>query len=118
MTAETAHRTIGVIATCVGLAAAASPRHLLRVYGIPSNEITDAGTLGWRLFAARNLVIGVGVFAGNPDARRVALGVQALDQVAFFAALRSDRIPSPTAVAAMVTSGAIVALGMRARRAG
>ncbi|UJA20748.1 hypothetical protein HJD18_11370 [Thermoleophilia bacterium SCSIO 60948] len=115
MNQRTIDRAIGGIATGVGIAAAISPRHLLRAYGVDAAEVTGSATLGWRLFAARNLVIGPRVFQGDADARRTAIAVQALDQAAFLAALRNRDVPAPTAIAAMATSGAIIALGLLGR---
>ena len=106
-----------MLALTVGLAAAASPRGLLRIYGVNPDEVTGAGALGWRLFAARNIVVAGAALHGSRTARDVILAVQAPDQLVFLHAYRTRSVPRSTSLAAIATSGAIVAAGLVARHA-
>jgi hypothetical protein len=105
-----------VIALAVGVGAAVSPRLLLRAYGVPASEVTGAAVLGWRLFAMRNLAVGVAAWRGDESARAMFLPVQVLDQMAFASAYSSRDLPRPAVLAAMATSGAIVAMDVLRRR--
>jgi len=113
---EALHRIAATLALAVGVGAALSPRTLLRIYGVDPDEMTEAGAFGWRLFAARNLVIGGAAFAGSESARNAMLAVQAPDQLVFLHAYRARALPRASAIAAMATSGAVIALGLAARR--
>jgi hypothetical protein len=79
--------------------------------------MTGAGAFGWRLFAMRNLVTGVSALRGQESARDAFLPIQVMDKMVFAHAYRTRAVPRPTAVLAMVTSGAIIALDL-VRRAG
>lgn len=109
-------RTMAAIALGVGGAAALSPRLLLRLFGIPSREVTGAAAFGWRLFAARNVYIGARALRGDPTARDAFLPVQALDQLVFWHAYRTRSVPRPASLLAAATSAVIVALDLRRRR--
>jgi hypothetical protein len=96
------------IALAVGGLALASPRTLLRLYGVDRRELTGAGAFGWRLFAVRNLVTGVSALRANEGARRLILPVQAVDQLVFAHAWKTRAVPRGAAAMAMLTSGAII----------
>jgi len=62
-------RVEAFIALVVGVAATASPRRLLRVFGIARPEVTGAAALGWRLFGVRTAAIGAAGDHGLPAPR-------------------------------------------------
>lgn len=117
MNAETLHRIAAAVALAVGGGAALAPGHLMRLYGA-SEPLTGPGRLGWRLFAARNLVVGTAAWRGDASARAAIVAVQAVDQVAFAHAGLTGATPRRTWAAASVTSAALIALGAAARRLG
>lgn len=100
----------------VGLAAAVSPRLLQRTFGVPADEITGAGQLGWRLFAARNLYLTARAVQGDDAAVNAFGHLQALDQVVFWHAFATRSVPRVTSVLAATTSAAIVGLDLHRRR--
>ena len=110
-------RTEAIIALLVAAAATASPRLMLRVFGIAPREVTGAAALGWRLFGVRTAAIGAAALRGDERAQAVFLPVQIADQAVFAHALRTRAVPRRAAVMAMATSGVIVALDLAARRA-
>ena len=118
MKAEALHRTTAGIALAVGIGAALAPARLLQVYGVDPDEMGGPGALGWRLFAVRNLAVGLAAMGGNRTARDMILPVQAADQLVFAHAYRSAAVPRAAALGAMATSGVIVALELAARRQG
>jgi hypothetical protein len=110
-------RAQALIALVAGGAAAASPRALLRVFGIAPREVTGAAALGWRLFGVRTAAIGAAAALGDERARAAFLPVQVADPAVFAHALRARAVPRRAAVMAMATSGVIVVLDLAARRA-
>lgn len=112
---ETLRRATAGIALAVGASAAASPRQMLRLFGIAPREVTGAAAFGWRLFGVRTLAIGGSALAGGEAARAAFLPVQIADQVVFAHALRTRSVPPRAAVLAMATSGVIIALDVAAR---
>jgi hypothetical protein len=110
-------RAQALVAVVVGGAATASPRALLRVFGIAPREVTGAAALGWRLFGVRTAAIGAAAARGDERARAVFLPVQVADQAVFAYALRTRAVPRRAAVMAMATSGVVVALDLAARSA-
>jgi hypothetical protein len=110
-------RVNAAIALTVGLAGAASPRTLLGLFGVDRREVTGAAAFGWRLFAARNLVIGFEAYRGNRTALDLFLPVQLLDQIVFAHALRAGAVPRSGAMMAMATSDVIIALDLLRRAA-
>lgn len=115
MTPTAAERLMITIGLGVGVAAAIAPTTLQRAFGIDRDQITGAGNLGWRLFASRNLYIGVRAWRGDRAAVAAFAPIQALDQAVFWHAFATRSVPRPTAVAAVLTSASIVALD-RVRR--
>ena len=113
---ETIYRAQAGIALAVGVGATLAPRHLARLYGMDHREMTGPGDLGWRLFGARNLVVGAVGLRGSQLMRDVTLAVQVPDQLVFAHAYRTRSIPRATSVMAMLTSGAVIATGLLARR--
>ncbi len=67
------------------------PDLLVRAYGMDPGEMNGVSSFGWRLFAARNLVLGGAAIAGAPWARDITLLVQAPDQLVFFTQLKPAR---------------------------
>lgn len=106
-----------VVGTGVGLLAMAAPRQLVRLFGGDPDEVGGFASLGWRLFAARNLVIAPAAFLGSTAARDAVLAIQAPDQLVFAHGLLSGSIPRRSSLLAMAASGAVVALCLAARRA-
>ena len=102
----------------VGVVAAVAPDLLLRAFGAPAGSLTPAGRLGWRLFAARNLYLTASALRGDPAAEAAFGRLQALDQVAFWAAFARGDLPRRTSGLAIAASGAIVALDQVRRRRG
>jgi hypothetical protein len=115
--AESLHRATGALALAVGASATASPRHMLRLFGIAPREVTGAAAFGWRLFGVRTAFVAAGALRGDRSARAVVLPVQLADQVVFAQAYRARSVPRRAAVLAMATSGALIALDVAARRA-
>ena len=113
---ETIYRAQAGIALTVGLGAIVAPRRLARLYGLDHRDMTGPGDLGWRLFGARNLVVGSLGLGGSQLMRDVTLAVQVPDQLVFAHAYRTRSIPRTTSVMAMLTSGAVIATGLAARR--
>ena len=109
---------VSAAAFLVGLGFALAPRRLSRLYGLPPSELTGASDFAWRLFAARNLVVGGAALTGSATARRAILPVQLVDQTVFLHALATGSVPRRTAVMGMATSGVIVAACLTARRNG
>lgn len=101
----------------VGLGFALAPRRLGRLYGLPPHELAGASDFAWRLFAARNLVVGGAALAGSQAARRTILPVQIVDQTIFLHALATRSVPPRTAAMGMATSAAIVVACLAASRA-
>ncbi|WP_183094508.1 hypothetical protein [Nocardioides stalactiti] len=99
----------------VGAAAMVAPALLQRVFGIPAEEITGPGLMGWRLFAARNLYLTARAAQGDSTAIAAFGHLQALDQVVFWHAFSTRSVPRSTAVLAAATSLAIVALDVHRR---
>lgn len=105
-------------AFAVGLGFALAPRRLARFYGIPAEAVTGATDFAFRLFAARNLVVGGAAAAGSDAARRMILPVQIVDQAIFLHAAMAGSVPRRTALMAMATSAAIIAACLVASEAG
>lgn len=114
--AELAWRSASGLALAVGASASVAPRPLLRVFGVPADQVTPAAELGWRLFGIRTAVIAVAALRGAPLARRAILPVQVLDQAVFVHALTSGGVPRRTTLLAMATSGALILGSVVARR--
>jgi hypothetical protein len=106
------------IALVVAAAATFAPRGFLRLFGIDAAQATGAGTFGWRLFAMRNVWVGVNALRGERWAAEAFLPVQLLDQAVFWQAYASRSVPRRAAVQAAAASGVIIALDVRRRGAG
>ncbi len=115
---EALQRGFGAIGWSIGAFAALAPRAFLRVYGMRDRDITGTAEFGWRLFGVRNLVISTAALRGDASARAAFLPVQIADQAVFAHALVTGSVPRRSALLAMGTSGAIIALDVAARRAG
>lgn len=107
------HRAAAAVALGVGAAAALAPGRLTRVYGA-DEALTGVGSLGWRLFASRNLVVGAAAWRGNDAARAAIVPVQLLDQAVFAHAGITGAIPRRTWAAAALTSVGLIALARQA----
>lgn len=114
---ESLEMTAAAVATAVGVAAALSPRLLLRLFGVPPAEVTGAAAFGWRLFAVRNLFVGGAALRGDRAARDLILPVQLVDQLVFQHAYRTRSVPRRASALAMAVSGGLIALTGAARRA-
>jgi hypothetical protein len=112
---EPLHRAAAALALVIGAAAILSPRRLVRAYGVASTEMTAIGTLGWRLFGVRNLLVAGAALLGDRSARKAMLITQIPDQLVFLKAYRSRSLPPIAALSAMLTSAGIVVLGLLAR---
>lgn len=109
---------MAAIGASVAGASALSPRAFLRAFGIDPAEVTGAAAFGWRLFAVRTAFLSGLAWRGNSTARDAFLPVQILDQLVFWHAFKTRSIPRRAALLAASTSGAIIALDLRRRRAG
>lgn len=89
------------------------PRPFLRLFGIDAAEVTGTARFGWRLFAVRNVWVGVRALQGDPSAAATFLPVQLMDQAVFWQAYASRSVPRRAAVMAAATSGVIIALEAR-----
>ena len=103
----------GAAATGVGLAAALAPRQVTAAFGLSPPD--GSAALAWRMFGIRTAAVGLGIVSGSPDARRLLLPVQALDQAAFLAAGLTGAVPRSSAARMCATSGVLVLLGLLAR---
>lgn len=99
-----------------GFGFALAPRRIARLYGLPVDELTGASDFAWRLFAARNLVVGGAALAGSA-VRQLILPVQVVDQAIFLHALATGTVPRRTALSAIATSATIIVACLAARRA-
>ena len=88
------------------------------MFGIAPREVTGAAAFGWRLFAVRTGYLSALAWRGDETARAAFLPVQLLDQVVFWHVFAARSVPRRAALLAAGTSGAIVALDVRRRRAG
>jgi len=113
---EAAARGMAAIGAVVSAGVAISPRTFLRPFGIPAEEITGAGALGWRLFAARTGYLSARALTGDEPARESFLPVQLLDQGIFWHAFATRSVPRRASALAAATSGAIIALDSIRRR--
>lgn len=113
---EEAARCMATIGAVVSTGVAVSPRTFLRPFGIQAEEVTGAGALGWRLFAARTGYLSARALAGDGAARESFLPIQLLDQGIFWHAFATRSVPRRAAAMAAATSGAIVALDSIRRR--
>ncbi len=113
---ETFYRAAGGTAMLIGIGALLAPKMLVRLYGMDAAQMTGVSAFGWRLFGVRNIVIGGAALAGSQPARDVTLAIQAPDQLVFWHAFQTRSIPRPTAVLAMVTSGAVATACARGRQ--
>ena len=113
---ETIWKSVSAGAFLIGLGFALAPRRLARLYGLPVDERTGASDFAWRLFTARNLVVGGAALAGSA-ARQLILLVQVVDQAVFLHALATGTVPRRTALSAIATSAAIIVACLAARRA-
>lgn len=113
---ETLWRAISIVELAVGIGFAAAPARLSRLYGLPADGMTGTAALGWRLFAARNLVVGAASLQGSAAARQALLPVQVLDQAVFLHALITRSVPPRAALLAMATSGGLIATSVAASR--
>ena len=112
---ETLARANAAIALAVAAGSLVSPGTLIRLYGVDPAEMTGIGAFGWRLFAMRNVALGVAALRGSESARNTFLPVQILDQGVFLQAYRSGSVPKAAALGAMATSGAIIVLDLLRR---
>lgn len=99
----------------IGAAAAIAPTLLQRTFGVPRADITGAGQLGWRLFAARNLYLSVRAAQGDATAMAAFGHLQALDQAVFWHAFATRSVPRSTSLLAAATSLAVVGLDAHRR---
>ena len=113
---EPIYRAIAAFALLVGIGALLSPRALLRLYGVRADELAGAGEMGWRLFAARQLLIAAAALSGNQRARDSVLLLQAPDLVIFAHSYRSRSVPRKASVLAIATAATVAALSALARR--
>ena len=100
----------------VGLSALFVPTVLQRVFGIPSDQLTGAGSVGWRLFGARNVYLCARALTGHPDGIAAFGPLQALDQAVFWHAWSTRAVPRPTPLAAALASASLVVLDVHRRR--
>ena len=126
LTADDARRLLGVVSVAFGVVQLVAPQGLSRAFGVPptsrrgADEPQDRELLYYqRLFAVRNLQLGLGAL--DPDADRAARGlassatVVALDlPVTLWAAARGH-IGRRGAVALLGVLGGYVFLNVRAR---
>ncbi len=110
-------RGMAAIGGSVAVASAVAPRAFLRLFGIAPREVTGAAAFGWRLFAVRTGYLSVLAWRGDAAAREAFLPVQLLDQAVFWHAFATRSVPRRAPVLAAATSGAIIALDARRRRA-
>jgi hypothetical protein len=110
------YRTAASLAMAVGASSIASPRTMLRLFGIAPREVTGAAAFGWRMFGVRTAYVAAQAYRGDASARAAILPVQLADQAVFAHAFRTRSVPRRAAVLAMATSGALIALDLAGRR--
>lgn len=108
---------LAAMAGPVSVASLAAPGRLLRLFGVPADELTGATSLGWRLFGVRTGWVVVQSLRGDASATAAYLPLQVADQFVFWQAFATRSVPRRTSVLAAATSGVLVALDLR-RRAG
>lgn len=114
-TPQHSQRAMIALGGSVGVSAAVAPAVLQRCFGIAESDITGAGRLGWRLFAARNLYLTARAVQGDRSAVAAFGHLQALDQAVFWQAFVTRSVPRTTSVLAAATSLVIVGLDAHRR---
>jgi len=109
-------RSVAGLALLVGVGSVIAPRALSRLYGMPADGMTGTAALGWKMFGVRTVTIGAAALVGSAPVRQLVIPVQIFDQIVFFQALLTRSVPRKSAIMAMATSGAIIALSLAASR--
>jgi len=104
------------IALAVGALMTLASKPTLRVFGVAGRDVTGAAELGWRLFGVRTVAVAIAALEGSDEARSAFLPIQIADQAVFAHARRTGAVPPRASALAMLTSGAIIALDLAARR--
>lgn len=110
-------RVVAGIALAVAAGSTLAPAPFLRLFGIAPDQVTGAAAFGWRLFAMRNVYVGVQALRGNATAEAAFLPIQVLDQAVFWQAFATRSVPRRASVMAAAASGVIIALDVARRRA-
>jgi hypothetical protein len=113
MEVNTTQRALGAVGILVGLSFVFAPRLVFRLFGMNPGELTNGAKFGWRLFAARNLVIGTAVASGSRGGQQLVVPIQAVDQAVFWVSWKRGEIPLRTALMSAATSGLVIALASR-----
>ena len=102
-------RALGVFQTLVALTILVAPERGSRLAGMSWDRATGEALFGWRLFALRQLCLGVGGVAGVKSARETNRFLQPADLAMFVHAHRTRSVPRRTSALAIVA--AVTALG-------
>ena len=101
---ETVARLVAAFALLIGIGALISPRTLVRLYGADPGGITGIGSLGWKLFAIRNIGTSCLALTGSRDARALIVALQVPDFILFASCWRDRSIPRLTSGMAMCSA--------------
>ena len=112
---EAVARLVAAFALLIGVGALISPRTLVRLYGADPDGITGIGSLGWRLFAIRNIGTSCAALAGSAEARSMIVALQIPDFILFAACWHNRSIPRLTSGMAMLSAGSVGLAGAWAR---
>ncbi len=87
----------------------------MRVYGVPPEQMTGGADFGWRLFGVRTLYLSLAAIAvtneRGPRSYRCRCSTRRCSRTPY----GSETIPKRSAVLAMSTAGAIIALDLLRR---
>jgi hypothetical protein len=115
-------QALGVFQTLVALTVLLAPERGSRLAGMPWHHATGEAVFGWRLFAVRQLCLGVGGIAGARPARQVNRYIQPADLALFLHAHRAHSVPRRTSrlaiAAATCALGCVLADYRASRRPG
>lgn len=95
----------GTIQLGIGIVTMVSPKLFSRAYGMSDESATGEGLFAWRLFAIRQILMGVGTLNGNETVRRGNWIVQVADVSIFAQFLHTGDVGKRTSIPALMTAG-------------
>jgi hypothetical protein len=94
-------RVLGIGQLLLGVTALLAPERGSDLFGMGGSRASGEALFAWRLFAARQVCLGVGGMVEPAVARRVNLVVQPLDLGIFVHAYRTGSVPRQVALMGM-----------------
>ena len=96
--AERAMKLLGIGQTAIGLVTLLTPARRTNLGGMRWSQMTGEGHLGWRLFALRQILLGVGVVGGVEAVRNANWLLQPADLALFVRAYQTESVPRRTSI--------------------